>query len=217
MRWAGETSFCSPAHKATYNQEHSELGLQRLLEEVGTSQKFDEDPVSPAEATGEAEIPPAGSSPVTPEPETLAVPELAAQPEPDSKPDPGALPIWTYPPSRYRVEPNYRTSLRLDFELLPYEAKPAGNPAASPAPEPDPSASAEPVASPAPDIGEQPTVVDEDPEAKESPETNPTANFEFRSLSGALSEPKQRRWKRLLKFTSLVVVAFAPGLMRSLL
>ena len=96
MRWAGETGFCCPEHKRNFQEEHSQLGLQRLLEEVGPQKEAVPTPAAPVSA--------APPEPLQPQ---AVLPDEAPQ-------------VWRFPPFSYTLAPRIADSLRLSFDPLPY-------------------------------------------------------------------------------------------------
>jgi len=127
MRLTGEDRFCCPEHKRLYNEEHTRLGLARLLEEAGTKGGPAPQPAAApqqTEAAAEAEA----------DPNALPEPELVSSG--------GGLRLWLFPHLPHRPAPRFQKFLAPDSEPVAYapavqEAPPAAEPApveASPAP-----------------------------------------------------------------------------------
>ena len=103
MRLTGEEHFCCPAHKRLYNDEHSRLGLERLLEEVSAQEEEPEGRLAGppgSEATEEAAANP------LPEPEVVASGQ--------------GLKLWTFPHIPFPLEPRFSEFSRLDFAPADY-------------------------------------------------------------------------------------------------
>ena len=126
MRLTGEEHFCSPEHKRLYQEEHSRLGLARLLEEV--TARSDEgsrvdDPGLEAGSGGGAEgrdLAPAGIDEQSVQGTGLAEPELVASGN--------GLKLWRHSEAQGALQPVYAEFLRLN--LAPAEYAPAPEPAA---------------------------------------------------------------------------------------
>ncbi|MCP5116224.1 MAG: hypothetical protein GY953_35805 [bacterium] len=102
MRLTGETSFCSPEHRRLHQEEHSRIGLERLLEELADGGN------APA-----AEVP-------EPEPaaEEASVEVPEAEPVADTSRDDARL--WTYPALKLDIGPLIASASSLEFEPVAY-------------------------------------------------------------------------------------------------
>ena len=116
MRLTGETSFCRPAHRKLYHEEHSRLGLERLLEEVSSN---DQD-AGPAPEPGQQE------EARTEESQPVAVAETGSHPGEEAPCQPAAdsseqdLEPWRCPPFEFSPQPLFRELTRLRFEPADY-------------------------------------------------------------------------------------------------
>ncbi len=126
MRLTGETQFCSPEHRRLYTEEHSRLGLERLLEEFSAKPK-------PAE--------------VEPGPEDGA----DALPEPVLVSSGRDLRLWVFPPLPYRVEPQWSGFFGAHLQVADYT--PGRPPAVAAHQEP---ATVPPVAPPSQNVAAKP-------------------------------------------------------------
>lgn len=126
MRLTGEEHFCSPEHKRLYQEEHSRLGLARLLEEVTARPEEDpagDDPGSGTREGGGAaggDRAPAGIEEQPVQGTGLAEPELVASGN--------GLKLWRHAEAKVALQPVYAEFLKLD--LAPAEYAPAPRPAA---------------------------------------------------------------------------------------
>ena len=140
-RLTGETTFCSPEHRRLYHEEHSRLGLARLLEEVKPSSKPQgESPESPAEEERGEETADRGLT-------AGSGGELPEQSEGDGDP----AQVWNFPPVPFEARPLFRETTRLRFDASEYvagrpepTAKPRGTAPAARKAESEPPAKARP-------------------------------------------------------------------------
>ncbi len=115
MRLTGEGHFCCPAHKRLYNDEHSRLGLARLLEEVSPREEE-----QPARELREGDAP---------NPDTVEdVAPAEAMPEPELVASGKGLRLWTFPHVRFEMDARFDAFLDSGLEPAPYTSgvRPAG-------------------------------------------------------------------------------------------
>lgn len=119
MRLTGETSFCRPAHRKFYHEEHSRIGLERLLAEVSSNDqdaRAGPEPEQQDEARTEqrqhvAAVDTSGSHPSE---------EAPTQPVADTSEQ--DLELWLCPPFEFSPQPLFRELTRLRFEPAGYSA-----------------------------------------------------------------------------------------------
>ncbi|MCP5120166.1 MAG: hypothetical protein GY953_55930, partial [bacterium] len=169
-RLTGETTFCSPEHQRLYREEHSRLGLARLLEEVSPSSE--PEPVSPEppeeeenrqEDAGREQT--GGGGDDFPE-------HGGGEAEPAR--------IWCFPPLPFEAKPLFSETARLEFGPSEYvagqpqpPAKPRGSAPAARTAESRPSAKVRPAIRLGRSTGDGPAAKPEEaakPEASVKPE-----------------------------------------------
>ncbi|MCP5110884.1 MAG: hypothetical protein GY953_08630 [bacterium] len=124
-RLTGETTFCSPEHQRLYREEHSRLGLARLLEEVSPSSA--PEPVSPEQPEEEENRQEDAGREQTGGGGGDDIPEHGG-----SEADPAR--IWCFPPLPFEAKPLFRETTRLGFGPSEYVAgrpRPAARPRGS--------------------------------------------------------------------------------------
>lgn len=124
MRLTGEDRFCCPEHRRLYNEEHTRIGLARLLEEAGASVAVETSGAAPA-------------SPRAADAEGADEPKGEALPEPELVSSGGGLRLWLFPHLPHRPDPQFQKFLAPDAEPIQYEPQiPESHPEARPS-EPD--------------------------------------------------------------------------------
>jgi hypothetical protein len=93
MRLTGEAHFCCLTHKRLYHDEHSRIGLARLMEEVSTGPE--DEAGTPAEVLAPAES------------KVDKQPLVDALPEPELVYSGQGLRLWTYPHQPYSFKPRF--------------------------------------------------------------------------------------------------------------
>jgi len=120
MRLAGEDNFCCPAHKKLYHEEHSRIGLARLLEEVsaGAGQaEATQKKTSVLEAVPEED---SNGQPVGESVPAKGTETAAPQEEPEA-----AVELRRFPSFEFSPKPMFGPLTRLEFGTVDYVAGPA--------------------------------------------------------------------------------------------
>jgi hypothetical protein len=136
MRLTGQTGFCCSSHRKLYHEEHSRIGLARLLEETSSDEKEavavreaeepEQAPVQEALKT-EVEEPVAAEDIETsghPDADILAEPTADTSadvlPEPTADISADVLRLWRYSPVGFSPQPLFERSTRLRFDPADY-------------------------------------------------------------------------------------------------
>ncbi len=98
MRLTGEERFCCPEHKRLYNEEHTRIGLARLLEEAGTNPGAGQESAETLGAIAESD-------------EAAPQPDGNALPEPVLVSSGGGLRLWLFPHLAHRPAPRFEEFL----------------------------------------------------------------------------------------------------------
>ncbi len=107
MRLTGEDRFCCPEHKRLYNEEHTRIGLARLLEEAGAK---------PATQPKSAET----VAPTGRDADEVSEADENALPEPELVSSGGGLRLWLFPHLAHRPAPRFQGFLAPEPEPVAY-------------------------------------------------------------------------------------------------
>ena len=210
-RFTGASSFCCPEHKKLYHEEHSRIGLARLLEEVSPDT---EDEAAPAEpASNEVPIQKIEEAIDPPMPPPISSPANPTTPTQEDKSR-----SWRSAGFGLSSEPIFKEAMRLDFSPAEYGSdQPHINASAvcEPPPETAPAPAPEPVTKPdyawkqAP-AREEPSKVESVPDPKPAAtavETTAPAEIEFQL--GAYKEelPEEEESDSPIKKYSIIALA----------
>ncbi len=120
MRLAGEDNFCCPAHKKLYHEEHSRIGLARLLEEVSAG-------AGQAEATQKKtavlEAVPEENS--NGQPVGESAPAEGTETTAPQEEQEAAVELRRFPSFEFSPKPMFGSLTRLEFDTVDYVAGPA--------------------------------------------------------------------------------------------